>query len=33
MTPGGQQAELVFAEDRKVLCVRVRRAPTILYIR
>ncbi len=32
-TPGGQQAELVFAEDRKVLCVRVRRAPTILYIR
>jgi hypothetical protein len=31
--PGGQQAELVFTGDRKVLCVRVRRAPTILYIR
>ena len=31
--PGGQQAELLFTDDRKVLCVRVRRAPTILYIR
>ena len=31
--PGGQQAELAFTGDHKVLCVRVRRAPTILYIR
>ena len=30
---GGQQAELAFTDDRKVLCVRVRRAPTILSIR
>ena len=31
--PGGQQADLAFSDDSTVLCVRVRRAPTILYIR
>ena len=31
--PGGQQAGLEFTADRKVLCVRVRRAATMLYIR
>ena len=31
--PGGQQADLAFTGDRTVLCVRVRRVPTILYIR
>ena len=31
--PGGQQARLEFTSDRKVLCVRVRRAATVLYVR
>jgi autotransporter-associated beta strand protein len=31
--PGGQQAGLEFTADRKVLCVRVRRVATMLYIR
>ena len=31
--PGGQRGALIFTNDHKVLCVRVRRAPTILYIR
>ena len=31
--PGGQQAGLEFTGDRKVLCVRVRRAATMLYVR
>ena len=31
--PGGQQAGLEFTRDRKVLCVRVRRAATMLYVR
>ena len=32
-TPGGQQVGLEFAPNRTVLCVRVRRAPTVLYFR
>jgi autotransporter-associated beta strand protein len=31
--PGGQQVGLEFTADRKILCVRVRRAATMLYIR
>ena len=31
--PGGQQVDLAFALNRTVLCVRVRRAPTVLYFR
>ena len=30
---GGQQVDLAFALNRTVLCVRVRRAPTVLYFR
>ena len=32
-TPGGQQVGLEFTADRKILCVRVRRAATMLYVR
>ena len=32
-TPGGQQVGLELASNRTVLCVRVRRAPTVLYLR
>ena len=32
-TPGGQQVDLVRALNHTVLCVRVRRAPTVLYMR
>ena len=32
-TPGRQQAELVFAADRTILCVRVRRPGTVLILR
>ena len=32
-TPGGQQVGLELASNRTVLCVRVRRAPTVLYFR
>jgi len=32
-TPGGQQVDLAHALNRTVLCVRVRRAPMVLYFR
>ena len=32
-TPGGQPVELVFAADRTILCVRVRRPGTVLILR